>query len=331
MDDLRCSTLADTVDLMPITAAKLEQARQGIASQGLKLTEGAPLADALQHPTKQALVIERVQKIKQAALFQRMPAVEVAEVRGAGGPGAAAFLSFPSEATCSIEDVDWSTALRQRLRCERAECSQQELATASLTCQLITAQGIVCGKPLDKHGFHSSTCQCGGGVVKRHTRVIKGVGSLIVRWRHAEPLYEQRVVSWDRPSRSQRPGRDPIERAILDIEYPADDGRLWLDITVRHPAAGEPSQICTASRRDGEASRRGEREKHIRYPGSRLIPFALETGGRVGGEAQQWLKEQVCELPEDIQSAELARAYRVVSCALQGQIARQLRKAAGLK
>ena len=139
------------------------------------------------------------------------------------------------------------------------------------------------------------------------------------------------MPSWDRPSRSQRPGRDPIERAILDIEYPAEDGRLWLDVTMRHPAAGCAAGVNAAARKDGEASRRGEREKHSRYPGDRLIPFAVECGGRLGGEARNWLRSQVRSLPDDIRLNELLRAYRLVSCAVQGQISRQLRKAAGLK
>ena len=77
--------------------------------------------------------------------------------------------------------------------------------------------------------------------------------------------------------RSQRPGRDPVERAILDIEYPAEDGRVWLDVTVRHLAAGDAAALNAAARKDGEASRRGEREKHSRYTGGRLVHFAVET------------------------------------------------------
>ena len=55
-----------------------------------------------------------------------------------------------------------------------------------------------------------------------------------------------------------------------------------------------------------------------------------QDGGRLGGEARQWLRSHVAQLPEDVRQQELARAYKVVSCALQGQLARQLRKAAGL-
>ena len=106
---------------------------------------------------------------------------------------------------------------------------------------------------------------------------------------------------------------------------------MWLDVTIRHSAAGGPAELSAAARRDGEACRRGEREKHARYPGDRLVPFALECAGRLGGEARQWLRAQVRALPEDMQLFELTRAYKIVSCALQGQVARQLRKAAGLR
>jgi hypothetical protein len=329
-EDLGCSTLADALDLLPTLAAKLQEARQGLAAQGVNLAEGATLANALENPAPQSLLMLSVQKNKRAALLRSLPQQQQAEVRGAGGPGSTGFLSFPSEPACSVEDTDWATALRKRLHCKRAECTQGELTTASATCQLKSATGVVCGLPLDDQGYHSCTCQAGGGVVRRHGRICKGVGSLVARWTSVRPLYEQRVPAWDRPSRSRLPNRDPVERAILDLEYQADDGRIWLDISARHPAAGSTSELATAARRDGEAARRGEREKHTRYPGDRLVPFVLECGGRLGGEARQWLRCHVAQLPEDTQQQELTRAHKVVSCALQGQVARQLRKAAGL-
>ena len=122
----------------------------------------------------------------------------------------------------------------------------------------------------------------------RHTRLSKAVGGLLTRWKGTAPLYEQRVPEWDRPNR--RPGREEeTERAVLDIEYTDDEGRRWLDVTVRHPAAGDDSALRWAARKDGEATRRAERGKHERYPGPRLTPFAVETPGRIGAEARGWL------------------------------------------
>ena len=164
---------------------------------------------------------------------------------------------------------------------------------------------------------------------QRHARLAKAVGGLVTRWLGTHPLTEQRVPSWDRPSR--RPGAEgTTEHAVLDLEYVDEDGRHWVDVTVRHPAAGSAAYVRAAARKDGEASRRAEREKHTRYPGPRLTPFAVELPGRLGAEARLWLLSQVRRLPKDQQSFELARAYRVVSCAVQAEAARQLRKAAGL-
>ena len=99
-------------------------------------------------------------------------------------------------------------------------------------------------------------------------------------------------------------------------------------MSVRHPAAEDVTPA--AARRPGEAARRAERQKHARYPGDRLTPFVVETPGRLGGEARQWLLRQVRTLPGDQQAGELARAYRVISCAVQAQLALQRRRAAGL-
>ena len=141
---------------------------------------------------------------------------------------------------------------------------------------------------------------------------------------------EQRVPSWDRQPEADSQV-EAVERAVLDIEYQDADGRRWLDISVRHPAAGNGDEVRLAARRDGEASRRGERDKHRRYPGERLTPFVIEVGGRLGAEARTWLGSQLRDLPEDSQHRERLRAYKLISCTLQTQVARQLRAAAGLK
>ena len=153
-----------------------------------------------------------------------------------------------------MQNVFWSAALRQRLALERAELSHAELANATSTCHCRNAQGRTCGAQLDKTGFHALTCQNGGGVLVRHNRVGKAVGGLLTRWRRCTPLFEQRVPTWDRPRRRLAPGQDPVERAILDIEYSADDGRRWLDVTARHPAAGDAAAVHACACRDGEAS-----------------------------------------------------------------------------
>ena len=45
-----------------------------------------------------------------------------------------------------------------------------------------------------------------------------------------------------------------------------------------------------AAVKDGEAAKRGEQDKHRRYPGPFLTPVVLETFGRPGEAAMHWVK-----------------------------------------
>ena len=314
------------MERLPRAAQQLATARRGLQDQGLELAAGGDLATALQTPLKQGLATEKVQRNQRAALLRRLHLSGRAELRGAAGRGSGAYLTYPEDELCTLEDAHWETSTRRRLQLPRAELNQQQLATAGAACCLRGADGAGCAGALDERGYHALTCQLGGGVLARHGGLNRRVAGLLHRWRGERPLLEQRVPTWDR----RRPDGQ-LERAILDLEYQEDDGARWLDVSVRHPAAGTQAELHVAARRDGEASRRGEREKHARYPGARLTPFVLEAGGRLGAEARLWLLGQVRRLPEDQQPRELARAYKVLFCGLQAATARQLRKAAGLR
>ena len=118
---------------------------------------------------------------------------------------------------------------------------------------------------------------------------------------------------------------------MLDIEYTTGNERRWIDVSLRHPAAGTDADRTRAARKAGEAARRAERTKHDRYPGEALTAFAVELPGRLGGEAREWLKQQVRQLPQDTWTHELNRAYKALSCSLQSWVARQLRASSGLR
>ena len=331
--DTTFTTAADLLVAAPRLTNLLETARAGLVAQGVLNFQDSPLSEAMIHdvPKAQRLLVTQVQKITNASLLASLTPERAAELRGGGGPGAAGFLWYPSEACCSLEDELWRTALRQRLALPRAEYAETQLPSAVHHCHLrAAAHNAPCGHPLDERGFHAMTEQSGGRVLARHNHLAKAVGSLVTRWRGSAPLYDQRVPQWDRPSR--RAGHEgAIEHAELDLEYIDDDGRRWIDVTVRHPAAGGETAVRAAARKDGEATRRAERAKHERYPGDRMTPFAVETPGRLGAEARQWLMTQIRLLAVDEQTFELARAYKVLSCAVQRETAMQLRRAAALR
>ena len=329
--DLGLETLADLLEKTPATATQLQAARDGLAQQGAPAAEGAALSDALGTHARQRTFLNVVQKKTHAALKQHLTTEGKAWLEGAGGPGAGAFLLYPEDANCSMEDELWSTALRQRLGLARAEYREQDYPRAATTCKNKKTTGVTCGKDLDRDGLHSTMCQCGGGVMVRHAWYAKAAAGLLKRWTNQEPQLEQRVPTWDRPRRRPRPGDDPLERAVLDIEYTTGNERRWIDVSVRHPAAGTEADRTRAARKPGEAARRAERTKHERYPGEALTAFAVELPGRLGAEAREWLKQQVRQLPSDTWTQELNRAYKVLSCSLQTWMARQLRASSGLK
>ena len=128
------------------------------------------------------------------------------------------------------------------------------------------------------------------------------------RWTLQEPLFEQRVPQWDRERRRHSASEDPLERAVLDVEYTEQNERRWIDVSIRHAAAGDAADVARAARRKGEAARRGERCKHDRYPGNTLTAFVVEAHGRLGGEARQWIRRMVAVLPDDEHTREQTRA-----------------------
>ena len=106
-------------------------------------------------------------------------------------------------------------------------------------------------------------------------------------------LREQHVPGWDRQRRN---GEWVTERAVLDLrlEAPPDAPITYLDMVVTHP--------CAASYRHGAAGEGGyaaaqqEVAKHARYPPrpqvrGRLVPFAVETYGRLGKEGLAFLRK----------------------------------------
>ena len=105
------------------------------------------------------------------------------------------------------------------------------------------------------------------------------------------------------------------------MEYTENNERRWIDVSIRHAAAGTNDDVARAARKKGEAARRGERCKHDRYPGTQLTAFVVEVHGRFGGEAQQWIRQQALRLPAEDQTREQTRAYQALSCSLQTQLA----------
>ena len=103
--------------------------------------------------------------------------------------------------------------------------------------------------------------------------------------RNIDPLakLEQIVPELSRPVRGQ------VEQARLDVILHDGISRMLVDVVIVSPYARDATFRSACARRDGHASRRAAITKRTRYPSLDLIPFAVETGGRLGSEARALL------------------------------------------
>ena len=97
---------------------------------------------------------------------------------------------------------------------------------------------------------------------------------------------------------------------------------ILVEVVIVSPLAGGDSFRTACSRRDGHAARRAECVKRARYPTPDLVPFAIETGGRIGSAARAFLMRLAEEAEDPVK--ERLYMYRAVSSILQDGVARQL-------
>ena len=161
--------------------------------------------------------------------------------------------------------------------------------------------GGECRKPLDADGFHALTCLVGGMVIRGH-HALRDTFAWIGRQAGYAARTEVHEPAWTRARTNER-GELEVEEARLDNRFdgPPSDPLIYGDVVVTHPEGS--SWLRTAANADGEAARGAAEGKHRRYPawalpGGRLIPFSVETFGRWGKEALQFLRDAVDAVAE---------------------------------
>ena len=132
-----------------------------------------------------------------------------------------------------------------------------------------------------------------------------------------------------------------LEEAILDIDArSARVLRLFLDVTIRYGVPGGVTQLAAAARGPGAVNRTAEIEKRLRYPDGRspwkVVPFAIETFGRVGISALKLLRglararaQGIAHDGQAVVSSLLQRWGARISVALHRSNAMRLRSALG--
>ena len=150
----------------------------------------------------------------------------------------------------------------------------------------------------------------------RHDDLVVELSRLCRRGLDPHPRLEQVV-----PQLQSRVGGQ-VGQARLDVVAYHGARRFLIDVTVVSLLAGSDDFVTACSRRDGHAARRAAVGKRLKYGSPDLLPFAVETGGRLGTEARAFL-HLLAQQAEDPQR-ELAYLYRAVSVMLQKGVARRL-------
>ena len=152
--------------------------------------------------------------------------------------------------------------------------------------------------------------------MNRHDGVVRCLGQLAARNLDPRPKLEQIIPELARPVAGQ------VCEARLDVVVHDGAARSLLDVVIVSPYAGDASFRAACARRDGHASRRAAVSKRARYPHSDLVPFALETGGRMGNDARAFIA-RLADAADDRHS-ELQYLHRAISSMLQNGVAMML-------
>jgi len=239
---------------------------------------------------------------------------EAAFLKSASGQGVGAFLEPPLDDRWVMSNTRFSTACLRRLGVPYPAYVNPPADPPA--CANATRQGNVCGARCDPIGMHQEGCAPGGGLMTRHDGIVRCVASLISRALDPKPRMEQIIPELAQPVHGQ------VGEARLDVVAHDGASRHLIDVVVVSAYAGDGSFRRACARRDGHAARRAEIAKRRRYPTGDLVPFALETGGRIGSEARAFLLK--CASRADNLAIEIQYLYRAGSSVLQDGVARQL-------
>ena len=305
------------LDLAPGISDRIVSLHGSLVQQGtLPSVAYAPPARALSLGTSQQTLVSFIHKTNLRTVRANMDDDRSGFLRSASGPGAGAFLDIPLDDRWVMSNSRYITAFMRRLGAPWPCCREPPIVPP--TCPNKTLSGRICGQLCDAYGKHQECCAPGGGLVHRHDGVVRCLGQLMARNLDPRPRLEQIIPELARPV----PGQ--VEQARLDIVGHDGASRVLVDVVVVSALAGDSSFRRACARRDAHVARRAEIAKRARYSSGDLVPFALETGGRLGTEARAFLRK--CAEASDEPLREILYLQRAVSSVLQSGIAQQLER-----
>ena len=292
----------------------LKDAQASLAADGVHLTEqGDVLPEPPQAPWKwgedaadvaraQHALTKALEEKRRTQLLLRLSPENRAWVRSCGGTGAGAWLNTaPSTEVEKFSDGDFCAAVRMRL-CQ--DVHPRGLRCSNNYSPAGQRAGGYCAEELDTKGVHATTCKVGGRVTRRHDALVRLLARLLQAAGYqvaqdGDGTWEPR---WDRPDndlqgnqKRDAEGNRLWHRARLDLrlEGGPEEPTTYGDVVVSQARA--ESWVTTAAAADGAAAKEAARRKRVKYPddkvpGAKLIPFALEAGGRWDPDATHFLR-----------------------------------------
>jgi len=176
---------------------------------------------------------------------------------------------------------------------------------------------VICGTELDADGHHAAICGCGGGVTATHDTARDYIKVWLEERVNGQVWKEQHIPELDRLV-TKPDGTRVLEKAVMDVVWTHDGQRHLLDVTFVTPTSDNARYLKERASHDGAAAKSAESGKRGKYPSPQLVPFALETFGRPGEAALQFVR-QWC-----LDSADAAGFWRRISAIIQNGAAHQL-------
>lgn len=230
------------------------------------------------------------------------------------GSHTGAHLQPPPMQEYAADDNVFSVSVARRLRLPHpAVAHPSQMATH---CPNMAASRLVCGTQLDLMLNHCVTCAKGGGVVQRHDAVVRCLAKLIQKYKNTQARVEQWVPTMQRTTQGGQARPDDV---FFDNACPAD-----LAVAIVALYSADPALMTSAAANAGYMARRAERNKFSRYPGHKLIPFVLETTGRLGYHTRQFIQHLAADHePQSVVVSEIWACIQGVlhGCASQQQLA----------
>ncbi|CAK0862968.1 unnamed protein product, partial [Prorocentrum cordatum] len=269
--------------------------------------------------------MEVIAGVAKAGLDRR----ERGRLLSAGGPGAGAFTMLPTKPEHRMAPELYRISLRRRLLMAGARLLRG--LEPQTHCRNTSQGGVLCGAVLDTDQHHALACETGGRRVARHDRIRDLLARWLARRVPAWVQKEQTVPQWQRTRRAVVDGVETarVETAVLDVVWARQGCTRAVDVVDVSPDSTDEREARARAAKAGLAAEDAARDKARRYPPGPttplLIPFAIETGGRVGSSARQLILDHLDRSDGEAgASADAVAFWQELSAVLQAAVAEQL-------